>query len=136
MAYNNASRGFARQNFSPRNSGGFIGRVVLVLVALFIVATYFNVDIKEKVDAFAQSPVTKKNTSYVVGLGKSLWSGYLEQPARHFWSNIVSNLIKDSFKQNFENVKALRDGNYDALKLTPVFPVNLIPTVGECGTYC
>lgn len=116
---------------------GLIGRILLILVAIFIVASYFSIDLESTVKAFSSSPVTTKNFEYVVGIGKSVWSGYLEQPTKYFWNNVVSNLIKDAMAQNLKNLKALKEGDYDSLKLTPAFPQNLVPTVGGCADgYC
>ena len=106
---------------------GFIGRLILILVALFFIASYFNFDIK----AFIESPGTQKNLKYVTGLGQTVWKGYLEKPTQYFWNNILSGFIKEAFKQNLNNLNALKEGNFGQIKLTPAIPQGLIPTLPQ-----
>ena len=104
---------------------GFIGKLILILVAIFLIASYFNIDIKSVVE----SPATQKNWSYVSAIGKTVWKGYLEKPTQYLWNNILSGFIKDSFAQSLKNLKAIKDGEFKNVNLFPQLPDGFIPTM-------
>lgn len=103
--------------------GGFIGKLILILIALFFIVSFFNFDIKNFID----SPVTQKNISYVVNIGKTVWKGYLEKPAQYLWNSIFTNFVKVSFIQGLENLKAIGRGDINQLNIIPIIPQVLIP---------
>lgn len=99
-------------------NGGYIGKLIVVLIALFFIASFFNFDIK----SFIDSPITQKNISYVVNIGKSVWKGYLEKPAQYLWNSIFTNFVKVSFIQGLENLKAIGRGDINQLNIIPIIP--------------
>lgn len=104
-------------------NGGFIGRLILFLIAVLFIASFFNFDIKNFVD----SPISQKNIAYVVSIGKSVWNGYLEKPAQYLWNTIFTNFVKVSFIQGLENLKAIGRGDIDKLNIIPIIPQAFIP---------
>lgn len=106
---------------------GFIGRIILILVALVFVASYFNFDIK----SFIESPMTQKNISYFVTLGKTVWKGYLEKPTQYLWNSVFADIIKQSFIQTMTNVKALQEGRNGDIKVLPIIPQSLVPQLPQ-----
>lgn len=104
----------------PKNkhNGGFIGRLILFLIALLFIASFFSFDIKN----FVESPISQKNITYVVNVGKSVWNGYLEKPAQYLWNAIFTNFVKVSFIQGLENLKAIGRGDINQLNIIPTIP--------------
>ncbi|OGZ03783.1 MAG: hypothetical protein A2648_02405 [Candidatus Lloydbacteria bacterium RIFCSPHIGHO2_01_FULL_41_20] len=113
-----------------RNKKGFIGRVFLILVATFLILSYFNVDIK----SIIESPSTQKNWSYVSAIGKTIWTGYLEKPTQYLWNNIFASFFKESFLQSLTNLKAIKDGKATDIKIFPIIPQGLVPILPTAQT--
>ena len=80
---------------------GFIIKLILIIIALVLVLSFFGVDIKSA----AESPQTQKNIAYVVGIGKSVWDKYLSKPILYFWQNIFIDLLWESFVSNMKRIK-------------------------------
>ncbi|MEK7662394.1 MAG: hypothetical protein AAB355_02805 [Patescibacteria group bacterium] len=99
------------------NQKGFILKLIVILVALFFILSYFNINIK----SVMQSPTTVENAKYLLALGKSIWSGYLEKPTDYLWNNIFADYIKGAFKQNIENLTALKEGRAAEIQIFPQF---------------
>jgi hypothetical protein len=79
---------------------GFV-RLILILVAVFLFISYFNIDIKKTVE----SPTTQANASYVKSASTTVWHRYLEVPASYLCKNIFINLFWDSFVENMQRIK-------------------------------
>ncbi|MEK7128923.1 MAG: hypothetical protein AAB858_01100 [Patescibacteria group bacterium] len=110
---------------------GFIGRLILILVALFFIASFFNFDIKN----FIGSPITQKNLSYVVNIGQSVWRGYLEKPSQYLWNSIFTNFVKVSFTVGLENLKAITGGDINKLNIVPILPRGFSPATNSEDSY-
>jgi len=115
---------------------GFILKLIVILVALFFVLSYFKIDIK----SVMESPVTAQNAKYLLALGKSIWKGYLEQPTDYLWNNIFADYIKEAFKQNVRNLTALKEGRAAEIQIFPQFlpqlpqlPTTIPPTDNTIG---
>ncbi|MEK7582189.1 MAG: hypothetical protein AAB488_02590 [Patescibacteria group bacterium] len=110
---------------------GFIGRLILILVAIFFILSYFNIDIK----SIVESPSAKKNWVYVSEIGKKAWNGYLEEPTQYLWNTIFASYIKESFTQNLKNLQALREGKTENVNFLPqgFIPVINVNTGGSAS---
>ncbi|MEK7558535.1 MAG: hypothetical protein AAB507_01785 [Patescibacteria group bacterium] len=102
---------------------GFIGRLILILVVIFFILSYFNIDIK----SIIESPSTQKNWTYVSGIGKAVWNGYLEKPTQYLWNNVLASFFKEAFVQNLTNLKAIKEGRVSDIK---IIPQGFIPQIG------
>ena len=111
---------------------GFILKLIVILVALFFVLSYFNVDIK----SIVESPATARNAEYLLAVGKTIWEGYLREPTNYLWNNIFADYIKGSFKQNVENLTALKEGRAAEIQFFPKFLPQLpqLPVLPEINS--
>ena len=86
-----------------KNKGVSILGIILILVAVILVLSYFNIDIR----GFVESDQTQDNIEYVTESGKTIWERYLQEPAEYLWNDIFIELIWQAFIENLERV---RDG--------------------------
>jgi hypothetical protein len=77
------NRGFTRQNFSSKNSGGFMQIVILAIVIIATLA-YFNVDLH----ALTQNPFVHK----IISILNTIWDDYIF-PILKFVGQYISNLM-------------------------------------------
>jgi len=85
-------------------------RLIIILVILILILSYFNVDIQ----TIAESQQSQNNFSYVVNLVKSTFNKYLKEPINYFWKEIFIKLLWNSFVSNMERI---RDGQPTDLEL-------------------
>ncbi len=95
-----------------KNSGkdGFIKLALLVIIGI-LVLSYFNINIK----SVAESPQSKSNFGYILGVSQTVWKGYLERPVLYFWNNIFISLLWDSFVSNLERIKRGEPNDFDLM---------------------
>lgn len=97
-----------------RNTG--LINVILIIVFLVLLLSYFNVDIK----GFVEDPVTQQNITYVWGGVLIIWNEYLSSPVLYFWNNIFINLLWDSFVTNMERIKAGQPNEFELIGPGPL----------------
>ena len=69
---------------------GLIQFILVIVIAVAILG-YLGIDLK----TFAESEGVRKNVSYTISAGKSLWSNHLKQPALAAWNAVAVKLIWD-----------------------------------------
>lgn len=73
------NRGFTRQNFLKKNSGGFMQIVILAIVVIATLA-YFNIDLR----TIFNRPEVQKVWNIVV----IAWTIYIKPMLTYLWTNI------------------------------------------------
>jgi|GEM_PF-852774 len=102
---------------------GFIGRIVILAIVLFLIASFFSFDIQ----SFVESPATQKNWSYVVVSSKYIWEEFLKEPTLVLWNSVFVGAIKQAFAITANNVKAIYEKKPENLQFLPVVPDALVP---------
>jgi len=79
---------------------GFI-RLVILLIIIIAVLSYFNFDIKK----FFESDIVRNNFNYAWNWVMYVWETYLAGPAGYLWNDIFIDLIWNSFIENLQRFK-------------------------------
>ena len=80
---------------------GFI-RLVILLIIIIAVLSYFNFDIKK----FFESDIVRNNFNYAWNWVMYVWETYLAGPAGYLWNDVFIDLIWNSFIENLQRFKA------------------------------
>ncbi len=89
------------------NQQGFI-RLVILLIIIIAVLSYFNFDVKK----FFESDMVKNNFGFVWNWTSYIWETYLAGPARYLWNDIFIDLIWNSFLENLHRFKEGKGPNF------------------------
>lgn len=73
------NRGFTRQNFSAKNSGGFM-QIVLLAIVIIAALAYFNIDLR----TIAQNPIIQN----IWGILVIAWTTYIKPLLMYLWTSI------------------------------------------------
>ena len=91
---------------SMKKNRGFIGIIVLIVVAI-IILSYLGFDLKK----IFTSDLTQKNFSYVTSFVKDIWSNYLSVPFTFVWNEAVKPLLLLAWKTFMAGVDGIKNAN-------------------------
>lgn len=77
---------------------GFILKTVLIVIALVLVLSFFNINIKSTVD----KPIFQQNIAFVKNGVVTVWSTYIGPYVSMIWNNAVVTYLFDAFTSNMK----------------------------------
>lgn len=94
---------------SIKNNQGFIGIIVLIIVAV-VILSYLGFDLKK----IFTSDMVQKNFSYVTGVIKNIWSNYLSVPFAFVWDEAAKPLFQLMWKTFLSGIESIKNANATA----------------------
>ena len=91
---------------SMKKNRGFIGIIVLIVVAI-IILSYLGFDLKK----IFTSDLTQKNFSYITSFIKGVWSNYLSIPFTFAWNEAIKPLLLIAWKTFMLGVESVKSAN-------------------------
>ncbi|MEI6479898.1 MAG: hypothetical protein WCO12_00025 [bacterium] len=92
--------------YKNKNNQGFIGIIVLIVVAI-VILSYLGFDLRK----IFTSDMVQKNFSYVFGFIKNIWSNYLSVPFTFIWNEVVHPIFSLMWKAFLAGVEGIKSSN-------------------------
>lgn len=77
---------------------GFILKAVVIVIAVILLLSFFNINIKSTVD----KPIFKQNIEFVTNGVVHVWNTYIKPYVTLLWNNALVTFIYDSFTSNMK----------------------------------